>query len=71
LTRELPLQTYPIFQRTDGRRVAINPATVTRILEIGSGSVKITFVDGQSLELNVGLENVIARLSGAREPASH
>jgi hypothetical protein len=58
---------YPIFTQHGGQRIAINPESVTSIIEIERGRVVINLPDGGSATIPMSLENVVARLTSGRE----
>jgi hypothetical protein len=61
------MATYPIFTQDGGQRIAINPESVTSIIEIERGRVVINLPDGGSATIPMSLESVVARLSSGRE----
>jgi len=62
------MSTYLIFEQQDGKRIAINPETVTAIVEDQPGRVLVVFPSGGSTSIPMTLENVVARLEGRGEP---
>jgi hypothetical protein len=58
---------YPIFTQEGGQRIAINPDSVSSIIEIERGRVVINLPDGGSATISTPLENVVARLTNGRE----
>jgi hypothetical protein len=63
------MATYPIFIQEGGQRIAINPDSVTSIIEIERGRVAINLPDGGSATISMPLEDVVGRLSSGRELA--
>jgi hypothetical protein len=61
------MATYPIFTTERGERIAINPDCVVSLAEIPSGRVNICLPDAGLVTVKMTLEDVIARLTGARE----
>ncbi|MGO9418049.1 hypothetical protein [Roseiarcus sp.] len=62
--------TYPIFVHEGGQRIAINPDHVVNLTEIEPQRVLISFSHEGSVTVTMGLESVIARLTGQREHRS-
>jgi hypothetical protein len=60
---------YPIFTQDGGQRIAINPESVSSIIEIERGRGVINLPDGGSATISMSLENVVGRLSSGRELA--
>ena len=58
---------YPIFKQDGGQRIAINPESVSSIIEIERGRVVINLPDGGSATISMPLEEVVGRLSNGRE----
>ena len=58
---------YPIFSQEGGQQIAINPDSVTSIIEIEPKRVLVCLPDGGSANIAMSLEGVVARLSGARD----
>jgi hypothetical protein len=56
---------YPIFLQEGGQRIAINPDSVTSIIETEPKRVLVCLPDGGSANIAMSLEGVVARLSGA------
>jgi hypothetical protein len=57
---------YPIFsEQGSGQRIAINPDNVISIVENAPGRVTIYLALGGAVNLDMGLESVIALLTGA------
>jgi hypothetical protein len=61
------MATYPVFSQEGGQRIAINPNSVTSIIEIEPKRVLVCLPDGGSANIAMSLESVVARLTGARE----
>jgi hypothetical protein len=61
------MATYPIFSQEGGQRIAINPNSVTSIVEIEPKRVLVCLPDGGSANIAMSLEDVVARLAGTRE----
>jgi uncharacterized protein YlzI (FlbEa/FlbD family) len=61
------MATYPIFTTESGEKVAINPDHVVSLAEIPSGRVTICLPEGGAVIVQMTLESVIARLTGARD----
>jgi len=59
--------TYPIFSQEGGQRIAINPNSVTSIVEIEPKRVLVCLPDGGSANITMSLEDVVARLAGTRD----
>ena len=58
------MATYPIFSQEGGQRIAINPNSVTSIVEIEPKLVLVCLPDGGSANIAMSLEDVVARLMG-------
>ena len=68
-SRERAVADYPIFtpiSSQEGSRVAINPEHVSSLVETGPQRVTINLPDGGAVSVAMSLEDVIARLRGAR-----
>ena len=62
------MATYPIFiHEGGGQRIAINPDHVVNLTEIETQRVLISFPNEGSVTVAMGLESVIARLTGQRD----
>ena len=62
------MATYPIFAHENGQRIAVNPDHVVSLTEIGSQRILISFPNEGSVTVAMGLENVIALLTGQCAP---
>ena len=69
IQEDFQMSNYPIFHNTGKQRVAINPDAVARIHEIEPQKLIFYFFDGQSINVNLALENAVARLLGNQELA--
>jgi hypothetical protein len=65
--RNHAMATYHIFTTEGGQRIAINPDSVSSIIEIERGRVAINLPDGGSATISMSLENVVARLTSGPE----
>jgi hypothetical protein len=61
------MATYPIFTQDGGQRIAINPDSVTSIIEVERGRIVINLPGGGSATISMPLETVVDRLTSGRE----
>jgi hypothetical protein len=61
------MATYPIFIQDGDQRIAINPDSVTSIIEVERRRVVINLPDGGSATISMSLETVVGRLTSGRE----
>jgi hypothetical protein len=61
------MATYPIFTQDGGQRIAINPDSVTSIIEVEHGRIVINLPGGGSATISMPLETVVDRLTSGRE----
>jgi hypothetical protein len=55
------MATYPIFTQDGGQRIAVNPDSVTSVIEVERGRVVINLPDGGSATISMSLETVVGR----------
>ena len=55
------MATYPIFTQDGGQRIAVNPDSVTSVIEVERGRVVINLPDGGTATISMPLEDVVGR----------
>ena len=61
------MATYPIFTQDGGQRIAVNPDSVTSVIEVERGRAVINPPDGGSATISMSLETDVGRLTSGRE----